>query len=235
MLGAFVGLAWRRLRHRWRLDLARWLGLSLAIALALTIAITQALADDAGSAVMGAVGPRGVVTIERPQTRDVAGYDTFQAEVRDRVGRELGGALRAQARYLASGGMRPVTLNGAQLQPDLTLTPGVAWYADVERHVAVTVGAWPQGAPSDGVRPVAASATGADLLAIRPADVLCMQIGGTAWTTSRTPGSRHEETCLDASDLVHQGTLERSGRAQVPVDEGDLALQLPNALLDDHR
>src|SRR5215469_16961213 len=78
MLGAFAGLAWSRLRHRWRLDLARWLGLSLAIALALTIALTQALADDAGFAsVLGAIGPRGVVTVERPQTRSAGGYDAF--------------------------------------------------------------------------------------------------------------------------------------------------------------
>src|SRR5215472_7120597 len=107
MLGAFPGLAWSRLRHRWRLDLARWVGLSLAIALALTIALTQALADDAGFATtLGGIGPRGVVTIERPQTRSVAGYDAFQAEVRDRVDRELSATLRPRARYLASAGMR---------------------------------------------------------------------------------------------------------------------------------
>src|SRR5215472_3119914 len=181
MLGAFAGLAWSRLRHRWGLDLARWVGLSLAIALALTIALTQALADDAGFATaLGTIGPRGVVTIERPQTRSVAGYDSFQAEVRGAVHRELGAALRPQARYLASAGMRPVTLNGAQLQPDLALTPGVAWYADVERHIAVTAGVWPAGGPSGGAWPVAVAASGADLLAIQPGDVLCMSIGGTS-------------------------------------------------------
>jgi FtsX-like permease family len=180
MLGTFAGLAWSRLRHRWRLGLARCLGLALAVALALTIALTQALAADAGFAtLLRGIGPRGVVTIERPATRDAAGYAAFQGEVRNRVARELGAALRPQARYLASGGMRPITLNGGLLQPDLSLTPGVAWYADAERHVTVTAGAWPAGSPSGGVWPVAAAAAGAELLAVRPGDVLCLRPAGT--------------------------------------------------------
>ncbi|HEY7201516.1 MAG TPA: ABC transporter permease [Candidatus Dormibacteraeota bacterium] len=181
MLRAFGGLAWSRLRHRWRLGLARWVGLALAVALALTIALTQALATDAGFAsVLRAIGPRGVVTIERPGPRDAAAYAAFQDEVHDRVAGALGGALRVQARYLASAGMRPVTLNGGILQPDLSLTPGVAWYDGVDRHVAVTAGAWPAGPATGGVWPVAAAAAGADLLAIRLGDVLCVQVPGTS-------------------------------------------------------
>jgi len=77
-----VGLALTRLRRRWRLSLAQWLGLTLAFALSLTIALTQTLAAEAGfSAVVAAAGPRGIVTVERTGARDAVAYAAFQQQV----------------------------------------------------------------------------------------------------------------------------------------------------------
>ena len=82
MIAAFVGVALTRLRRRWRLSLAQWLGLTLAFALSLTIALTQTLAAEAGfSAVVAAAGPRGIVTVERTGARDAVAYAAFQQQV----------------------------------------------------------------------------------------------------------------------------------------------------------
>src|SRR5262249_27508381 len=73
----------------------------------------------------------------------------------------------------------PYTLNGAILPPDDSgLTPGAAWYDDVEHHLTLTSGAWPDGAFQGGAWPVAVSETGADLLALHSGDVLCLRMTG---------------------------------------------------------
>lgn len=176
MLRALGGIALTRLSRRWRFNLPQWLGFTLAIGLALTVVLTQTMAGEAGlTAVLTRVGPMGIVTIQRGVSSPIES-DAFERQVDGQVERTVGASLTPQARYIATGGMTPLSLAGLVLQGlEPGLRPSVAAYDGIETHARLTNGTWPTDLPNGDLWPVAMTTAGAALFGAHAGDVMCLQ------------------------------------------------------------
>lgn len=194
------GLALTRLRRDWGLSLIQALGLAAAVALAVVVPLLQAQAAEAGLArTLDQLGSSRYLVIEQFNVRDTATYDQFQAEASRRVQADLGSEVRPGARYAGTSTLRPLSLNGVQLRPDVgDPLPTVSYFEGLAAHAKLAAGAW---AADQAVAPdtfgASISSQAAALFGVKLGDVYCMS--GSA--PIRGPAGQVSQVCAQVSGI----------------------------------
>lgn len=171
-----VRLAALRVRRRWNLALAQWLGMATAVALTSVFPLVASVADEVGlHSFLGQLGFKRYVTVEQRVTASLAAYTDFQSAAGREVGRQAGKVLRPGARYASTFQLVGRSLNGVPLQPDpFALRPALASYEAMPQHADLVTGGWSGTVPLDGAYYAAVSEQAAALVGLSPGDRYCV-------------------------------------------------------------
>jgi hypothetical protein len=175
-----------RLRLRWALSLALWLGLIASIGFAGAGAIVQATATDANLQVfLKGLGANGDITVSETDKNDVylihqhpnpgQAYKAFQAVVGERAQSLTGGLLRVTSAWVVSDQFYPTTLNDHLYTNLSSSAPVLVAYEGIDSHMEVVGTRQP--AAGDTSVPVAITEASSTAMAVNLGDRLCM--GGT--------------------------------------------------------
>jgi hypothetical protein len=172
-----------RLRRRWALSLALWLGLIASIGFAGAAAMVQASAADANLQVfLKGLGANGDVTATETDKNDVfligahpdpaRAYKVFQAVVGERAQSLTGGLLRVTDAWAVSTQFYVATING---RPDTNFNPAApvfAAYEGIDAHMEIVGTRQPPA--GDTAVPVAMTEASAAAMEVKIGDLLCL-------------------------------------------------------------
>ncbi|HVC78840.1 MAG TPA: FtsX-like permease family protein [Candidatus Micrarchaeaceae archaeon] len=172
-----------RLRRRWALSLALWLGLIASIGFAGAAAMVQASAGDANLQLfLKGLGANGDVTVSESDKNDVfligthpnpaQAYKAFQAVVAERTQSLTGGLLRVTDAWAVSTQFSVTTINGRPYTNLSSPSPVFAAYEGIDSHIAIVGTRQPPA--GDTAVPVAMTEAGAAAMDIKIGDLLCL-------------------------------------------------------------
>ena len=171
-----AGFALTRLRRRWRLALATYLGLAVACALGTAVALVQTGAADVGlQRTVAGLGAQGRVRIVEYRRSDAEALQMFERQARGTTAATARSLLRPGAAYLSSGDLLPVSRNGVQVQRVPSgVAPRLAAYDGLEQHVRVVQGSFPSRPVPVDVWQVTMSRQAAAQLGLEAGDRYCL-------------------------------------------------------------
>ncbi len=162
-------------------------GLVTAMALAVALPLMQAVAAEQGlHTAIQSLGQGANLEIEIDRVAGPGDFDAFQADASRRVKTDLGAVEVPGARFVRSNQLLPVSINGQGLVHDPSdPLPVMSYYENLQSHVNITSGSWPQDAVIGGAWQAAVSDTAAGLLGLKVGDLYCLAPNGSS---RRPPG-----------------------------------------------
>src|SRR5487761_1135494 len=172
-----------RLRRRWALSMALWLGLIASIGFAGAAAMVQASAADANLQVfLRGLGANGDVTASETDKNDVfligqhpnpaQAYKAFQAVVGERAQSLTGGLLKGTGAWVVSTQFSAATINGRPYTNLSSPAPVFAAYEGIDSHMEIVGTRQPPA--GDTAVPVAMTEASAAAMEAKIGDLLCL-------------------------------------------------------------
>ena len=156
-------------RHR-LLALSQFIAIALAVAVPLSLRLVENGAAQAGYQSLLASGS-GLVIIEEPRIGSPERFAEFRQRTAQLVDSQVAGDLKVVTSYTRAGNFRINTLNGkAWPGDDLT----AAYYPDLQPHVALVNGVWPNGNELLNPIPTTLSQAGAAQAGLAVGDIACV-------------------------------------------------------------
>jgi len=172
----FAGLGLARLRRRWALNLASWLGLVFALGVAVSVSLVQIDSSSIGvQRTVSGLGDSGLVQISQYDVNDPTTFDLFVGQTRTVVQQMTGSLLVPGAAFVTAASLIPRSRNGQVIPFDSAAAkPQLGYYEDLPKHVQMVAGAFPNQPQQGGTWQMTVSRNTSVQLGLEIGDVYCI-------------------------------------------------------------